>query len=187
MIGYTAIFLGGLFIIVGLGVILYFIAIWFKANEKFQIDIARQGNFIVALLMVYFIFYGFVANVYGKSIGEDILFTYKILFNPRSWFSIFILMVIVIFLIIRETFFEYGIRNSIMLTPFIVGMAWIWYWFIVDFDITVIPLYFIRFEAYLSIISILGINLITAIIAAILKQIYKEFIKTTKELIIKEV
>lgn len=187
MIGYMAIFFGVIFLIVGLGVVAYFLFLWFKANDKFQIDMARQGNFIVALLMVHFIFYGFIANVYGKSIGEDILFTYKILFSPRSWFSIFILIVIVFFLVLRETFFEYGIRNSIMLTPFIVGMSWIWYWFIIDFDIAVIPLYFIRFEAYLTIISILGVNFITAIIASILKQMYKELIKTSKEIIITEV
>lgn len=187
MIGYMAILFGVIFIIVGLGVILYFLIIWFKANEKFQIDLARQGNFIVAILMVHFIFYGFIANIYGKSIGEDILFSYKFLFSPRSWWSIFILMLIIFFVVFRETFFEYGIRNSIMLTPFIVGMSWIWYWFIVEFDITVIPLYFIKVEAYLSIISILGINFITAIIASILKQFYKELIKTSKEIIITEV
>ncbi|MFX1575242.1 MAG: hypothetical protein ACFFB0_21110 [Promethearchaeota archaeon] len=186
VIGYSAIMFGVIFIILGLATVLYYIAIWFKANENFKINFARQGNFIVAILMLHFLFYGFIANEFGKDIGEDILFTYKILFSPQSWFSLFILIAIIFFVVLREHFFEYGIRNSIMLTPIIIGMSWFWYWFIVEFDVTIIPLYFIRAEAYLTIITILGINFASAILASILKQIYKEYIKTTKGLIIIE-
>ncbi|MFX1364352.1 MAG: hypothetical protein ACFFCE_00720 [Promethearchaeota archaeon] len=154
--------------------------------DRYKIELARQGNFIVAILMTHFIFFGFIANVYEKSIGEDILFLYKVLFSPQSFVSTFLLIAIIFFIVLREPFFEYGIRNSIMLTPIIVGMSWIWYWFIVGFDITIIPLYFIKFEAYLTIISILGINLTSAILASILKEIYREQKKSKKQIIIKE-
>jgi hypothetical protein len=186
MVGYIAILVGVISMIVALIITILYFHKWWKESDKFKIELARQGNFIVALLMIHFIFYGFVANIYGKSIGEDILFTYKIIFGPRSWFSIFILIVIVFFIVLRETFFEYGIRNSIMLTPFIIGMAWIWYQFIVEFDLMVIPLYFIKIEAYLTIITVLAVNFSTAILASILKQLYNEYIKTSKEIIITE-
>ena len=187
VIAYSAIILGTIFVIAGLGVILFYISTWFKASDKFEIDLGRQGTFIVAILMVHFLFYGYIANVYRKSIGEDILFTYKVLFNPESWFSTFILIAIIFFVVLRENFFEYGIRNSIMLTPFIVGMSWIWYWFIVEFDITIIPLYFIKVEAYLTIITLLGINIASAILASIIKQLYKDYMEASKEIIIEKV
>ena len=84
--------------------------------------------------------------------------------------SIIILFVIVLIMGSREQFYEYGIRNSIWLTPFIIGMSWVWYWIIYGFDITVIGMYFISWEGYLTIFSILGINLTSAILAAIIKQ-----------------
>jgi hypothetical protein len=74
----------------------------------------------------------------------------------------------------REQFFEYAIKNSLWLTPVIIGMSWVWYWLIYGFDITVIGRYFISWEGYLTIFSILGINLISAILASTMKQKLKE-------------
>ncbi|GAH73850.1 unnamed protein product, partial [marine sediment metagenome] len=48
---------------------------------KIEIDISRQSNFIVALLLIHFVFFGFICNIYLKDIGEEILFLYQILFN----------------------------------------------------------------------------------------------------------
>ena len=187
MVGYIAILLGVISVIAALIISLIYLSIWWKASDKYEIDLGRQGTFIVAILMIHFIFFGFIANVYGKSVGEDILFLYKVLFSPQSFLSTFILIAIIFFVVLRETFFEYGIRNSIMLTPIIIGMSWIWYWFIDGFDITLILLFFTKVEAYLTIVSILGVNFSSAIIASILKQMYKEFIESSKEIIIKEV
>jgi len=152
--------------------------------KKIKIELARQGNFIVAILLIHFIFFGYIANVYEKSIGIDIMFLYKILFSPVSFVSTLILIAIVFFLVFREEFFEYGLRNSIMLIPIIIGMSWVWSWFINGFNLIIIPLFFIRLEGYLTIISIFGINFATAILASILKQKYKEYIKKMKETVI---
>jgi hypothetical protein len=79
-------------------------------------------------------------------------------------------------MVFRERFFEYGIRNSIWLIPFIMVESWIWYWFIIEgFDITVIGAYFLRIESYLTILSLLGINITAAILGAITKQKYLAF------------
>jgi len=152
--------------------------------KKIKIELARQGNFIVAILLIHFVFFGYIANVYEKSIGIDIMFLYKILFSPVSFVSTLILIAIVFFLVFREEFFEYGLRNSIMLIPIIIGMSWVWSWFINGFNLIIIPLFFIRLEGYLTIISIFGINFATAILASILKQKYKEYIKKIKETVI---
>jgi len=151
--------------------------------KKIKIEFARQGNFIVAILLIYFVFFGYIANVYGKDKGSELIFLNKILFSPASYLSTLILIAIVFFLAFREAFFEYGLRNSIMLVPIIIGMAWFWSWLTNGFNLIIIPLFFIRLDGYLTIISIFGINLATAILATILKQKYKEYKTRVSEII----
>ncbi len=148
---------------------------------KLKIELSRQGNFILAILMIHFIFFGYIANVFKKEVGERILFLYQILFDPASILSLIILFIIVFFMVFREKFFEYGIRNSIWLTPIIIGQSWIWFWIIkAEFDIITIGEFFMSYEGYLTIFSILGVNLFSAILAAVAKQRYEKYIKQTK-------
>ncbi len=146
-----------------------------------KIDFGRQGNFILALLLTHFLFFGYLSNVYRKDIGEGVLFLYQVMFHPSSFLSVLILCVIVFIMVFREQFYEYGIKNSIWLVPFIVIESWIWYWFISgSFDITIIGGYFLRIESYTTILVLLGINLFTAILAAITKERYKIYKKKIK-------
>lgn len=151
--------------------------------KNVKIELARQGTFIVAIMLIHFIFFGYIANVYEKDIGMDIIFLNKIMFSSASYLSTLILIAIVFFLVFRENFFEYGLRNSIMLVPIIIGMSWFWSWLINGFNLLIIPLFFIRLDGYLTIISILGINLVTATLASILKQKYKEYKTKVVEII----
>ncbi|KKN06556.1 hypothetical protein LCGC14_1076110, partial [marine sediment metagenome] len=41
-------------------------------------------------------------NVYEENIGENLLFLYQVLFNPKSFLSLIILITIVFFLVFRE-------------------------------------------------------------------------------------
>ena len=149
---------------------------------KFKIELGRQGNFILALLLLHFVFFGYICNIYEKTIGDKILFLYKVIFNPISMLSGIILFGIVFLLVLRENFFEYGIRNSIWLIPFIIVMSWIWYWFINGFDIFMIGIYFIRLETYINILVLLGINLLSALLAAVTKESYARFSKRIKKI-----
>ncbi len=143
---------------------------------KVKIELSRQGNFIFAILMIHFVFFGYIANVFKKEVGERILFLYQILFNPASILSLIILFTIVFFMVFREKFFEYGIRNSIWLIPIIIGQSWMWFWIINGFDIISIGKFFIRIEGWLTILSILGVNLFSAILASLAKQRYEKYI-----------
>ena len=149
-----------------------------------KIEFGRQGNFIFAILMTHFVFFGYISNLYRKTIGPDILYLHKILFNPYSFLSLIILFVIVFIMVLREKFFEYGIRNSIWLTLIILGQSWFWYIFInYKLDIFIqIGRFFISFEGYLTIFSVLGINLLAAILAAFSKQQYNKRFKKIKEI-----
>lgn len=145
-------------------------------------ELARQGNLILSLLLIHFVFFGYLCNIYERSIGINILFLYKVLFSPISYLSAIILFIIIFIMVFRENFFEYGIRNSIWLVLFIIVESWIWYFFVVDFNLAIIPLYFIRIESYLTILSILGINLLAAILGAFAKQKYRETIRKKQQI-----
>lgn len=148
-----------------------------------KIDFARQTNFILALLLIHFAFFGYLSNVYQKTIGDGVLFLYQVLFHPESYLSAIILVLIVFIMVFREHFFEYGIRNSIWLIPFIIVQSWIWYWFIIeDFDIGIIGAYFLRIESYITILTLLGLNLATAIVASIAREKYNAFLKRYKKI-----
>ena len=138
---------------------------------KLKIELSRQGNFILAILLIHFVFFGYLSIMFEKGIGERLLFLYQILFNQSFFLSLIILFVIVFIMVLREKFFEYGIRNSIWLTPIIIIQSFIWTWIINEgFDITIIGEFFTRYEGYVTILSILSINLFAAILASIIKQ-----------------
>jgi hypothetical protein len=223
---------------------------------KLKIDLSRQGNFILAILLIHFVFFGYLSQTFQKNIGEQILFLYQILFpipfddillvdifkyliaiypliflfliafilvsegkffeygiRNIIWLTpliigqfflwawiiygfnvtitilladifafliaiapLIILFVIVFIMVSREKFFEYGIRNSIWLTPLIIGQSFIWFWIMYGFDVAIIGEFFTRYEGYVTVLSILGINLFAAILATILKQ-YREKMK----------
>jgi hypothetical protein len=155
-----------------------------------KIEIGRQTNFILAVLLLHFIFFGYLANVYAKDIGEGVMFLYQVLFNPRSFLSLIILFAIIFLMAFRENFFEYGIRNSIWLIPVIVGMSWIWYWFIIMniatvniLDIfSIIGMWFISIESYITILVLLAINLTASISASIARVKYNRFLERTKKI-----
>ncbi len=147
---------------------------------KFKIDFSRQGNFILAILLIHFVFFGYLSYMFEKRIGERILYLYQVFIDPMSYFSIIILFLIVFIMVLRENFFEYGIRNSIWLTPIIIIQSFIWFWIMFGFDITIIGDFFTRYEGYVTIFSILGVNLLAAILAAILKQYRNKWKKVEK-------
>ncbi len=51
-----------------------------------------------------------------------------------------------------------------------MAQSFIWFWIMYGFDVTIISEFFTRYEGYVTILSILGLNLFAAILAAILKQ-----------------
>lgn len=148
-----------------------------------KIEFARQTNFVLALLLIHFVFFGYLSNVWEKDIGEGVLFLYQVLFHPESYLSVIILAGIVFLLVFREKFFEYGIRNSIWLIPFIMVQSWIWYWFIIEsFDITMIGGYFLRIESYITLLTLFGINIFVALLASIARVKYDAIIARVKEI-----
>jgi len=145
-----------------------------------RIKLGRQGNFILGLLLIYFLFFGYISSVFIKDfsgqahIGNRLIFLYQILFNPSTFLSFIILFGIMFFIAVRESFYEYAIRNCIWYIPAIMIISWFWYWIIYGFDPTVFYIYFIQIEGYLTILSLLCINLFAAFLASVITEKRKE-------------
>jgi hypothetical protein len=91
-------------------------------------------------------------------------------------------------MVFRENFFEYGLRNSIWMIPFILIESWVWYFFIfydLRTDIwlqfgslfAAIAQFFINIEGYITIFTLFATNLFAAILASIAKEKYALYIK----------
>jgi hypothetical protein len=140
-----------------------------------KIEFNRQSNFIVSILAIYFVFFGYISLVYEENVGERLLFLYQVFFTPESFLSLIILMVIVFIMVFREQFFEYGIRNSFWLIIIVILLSWFWYWFINDFNFVFLTSYFIRIETYITIACLISAIFLSAILGATAKEKYKKY------------
>ncbi|MFX1456296.1 MAG: hypothetical protein ACFFDB_13060 [Promethearchaeota archaeon] len=145
-----------------------------------KIKLGRQGNFFLGLILIYFLFFGYITSEYLRDIwgvihvGDRLIFLHQILFDSSTFFSFIILFGIMFFIALREPFFEYAVRNSIWYIPAILIMSWFWYWVLYGFNPAVFYMYFIQIEGYLTILSLLCINLFAAILASIINEKRKE-------------
>ena len=78
--------------------------------EKEKIEITKQGNFILSLLGMHFIFFGYICLVYNEFITEygvisyEIIFLNRIFFSKTTWLASIIVFLIIAFMAFRENF-----------------------------------------------------------------------------------
>ena len=159
-----------------------------------KIQLGRQGNFILGIILLYFVFFGYITNAYPRfynqaikktvqsMVGQKLIFLYQILFNPSTFLSFIILFAIMFFVAFRESFYEYAIRNSIWYVPAIIIISWIWYWILYGFDASAFYIYFIRVEGYITILTLLCTNLFAAILASVTNEKRKLMIRQELEI-----
>ena len=136
-------------------------------KEKKSRNLLQAANFIFALLLMYFIFFGFISLAWNKTPGNYLLFVYKNFFAnytqftyDHAWQNVFYYpswVSLVIFLLIgfiqsyRENFLVYSIKNNFWLIPFMLIFSWIWYSMNYQLSIFyVISLYFSSIDGYLN-------------------------------------
>jgi len=140
--------------------ILYLIILILPFIGKFILNWSTKNSFLAFIItQITFIFY---------------------FFGPKPLLIYFTIIFIMVF---RERFFEYGIRNSIWIIPFIVGISWMFYFFMTPPSnlFVIIGMYFIRFESYITIFTLLVINLTTAILASVAKEKYLQYYEKLKK------
>ena len=144
---------------------------------KRKLNISKNGNFLVAILVIHFLFFGYICYVYPEDVGTNVLYLNLILFRTDSYLSLIILVATVFLMGIREKFFEYGIRNSVWLVPIIVIESWIWYWIIGVYKVNFFVDYFYNINSYYTIVVLFIIIFFTAVAAAYIRQKYENYIR----------
>ncbi len=161
-------------------------------TKKKMRDTAKTGKFIVFLLVVHFLFFGAIANIYGKDVDDEALFVFKSFFSASSWFTILILIVILIGVAFSEDFLVDGVKNCLKIVPFILISSIMWTIIngIGNFDVvwylrilTPIKDYFVSWEGYLNIVILLIIAVGSSILGGYLKIKTVEYRKAKKRIV----
>ena len=76
------------------------------------------------------------------------------------------------------------VSDYIWIIPFIIGISWMWYFLMSSGSnlLIIIGTYFIRIEAYLTILMLVLINLVIAIIGSVAKEKYLQYTEKKKEI-----
>ncbi|QEE17636.1 hypothetical protein DSAG12_03473 [Promethearchaeum syntrophicum] len=159
-------------------------------------EITKQGNFILSLLGIYFIFFGYICSVYNEFISEEgivsyeILFLNRIFFSKSTWLATILVFLIIAFMAFRENFHEYALRYTHYLIIFTFILSFFWHWMAVEFDLSLIPIFFGfikvegigRFEGYLSILIVIILYYFSAFVGCAVKKEYQKYLKKKHEI-----
>jgi hypothetical protein len=151
-------------------------------NEEgyFKIDWGRQGGVILGYIVVFFGYYGIIANTvmfdqYGNWISfvemdkSLLIFTYQTYI--QSLFLPAILLLLVSFLLTyKEDVPQYGIKASIWIVPFLIAQGFIFYFIMFGFSMEPFILQFIFIEGYLNVLILYGLVISGSVCGMKLKQ-----------------
>jgi len=147
-------------------------------TKKKMGDKTKTGRFIVSLLVVHFLFFGAIANIYGKDVDDKVLFVFKSFFSASSWYTIFILIIILSGIAFSEDLLVDGVKNCLKIVPFIIISSIMWHLIngLGNFDLAIqwrllYPFrdYFISWEGYVNIVILLIITVGSSILGGFLK------------------
>ena len=119
-----------------------------ELEDHYFWDFGRQGKFFIAVLIIFFGFFGVIQEAHGRWIYEELIWLWKAFPRVDSWiFSgefelvseettqigiipILILFLTCFFITYIEDIYLYGIRLAIWLVPIILGISIFWYYYI---------------------------------------------------------
>ena len=165
-----------------------------KKKKKLNIKWMEGANLLTGLLLIFFLFFGFICNsgdqFKQQDPGNKLLFVYTAFvstdtFNPLGlylpgflawiylfplWLSVFIFFGIGVYQAYREDFLVYAIKNNIIMVVIIIIMSWFWYsWLYSTFILQVILWYFTSIHGYINIFVLLFIYVGAGIFGGYLK------------------
>ena len=182
-----------------------------KQDDHFFFDSGRQGKFFLALLFVFFVLFGILAQAYKRTIHEELIWLFSAFQRVDRWFFIDILHIsgatnwnyigiipiLILFftcfiLTYKEDIYLYGFKHSFWIVPFIIGSAILWYCYINYWmprdDATWNPinpffLYFATWQGWVTILLLFIVNLSGAFAGWQLKELVRIYIKKEDPLI----
>ena len=149
-----------------------------KENEQnfpthIKIDPGRQGKLFVALIYIFFIFFGVICNLgtQPREINEGIIWLYTVFFEVYYGLPILLLLICCFLLTYSEDNFHYGMKSSLWLVPIIICFSIFWHWIIYGFSVEPFILLFGRYQGYLNIVILFTINFAGAFLGYKIKSI----------------
>ncbi len=141
-----------------------------KKKDRIKFDLGKQGGYIIAILIIYFIFFGLINSYYGRYINEELIWLYKTIFEVYFGIPALILFLTCLILTYKEDIYHYGIKNSIWLNFFIFTFAFSWHWILKGFSWNPFILLFLNYQGYLSILVLISISIAGALSGWKIKQ-----------------
>ncbi|KKN53468.1 hypothetical protein LCGC14_0602160 [marine sediment metagenome] len=184
-----------------------------KQEDHFFFDAGRQGKIFLAFLLVFFVFFGIISEVWKRNIREELIwivatfpfidewfFTQVLgLSALQNWNFIGIIPILILFftcfiLTYKEDIYLYGIKHSLWLVPFILGCSVFWYYYIHYWrpsegatwtPISPFLLLFGSWQGWLNILILFSINLFGALAGWQVKELVRIYIKKEEALLMK--
>ena len=143
-----------------------------EIRGHWKVDWGRQGGVVFAYIIVFFGYYGIVANILMFDEGNDwfsfanisesvksmLFWTYEF-YLTCLFLPCFLLFFVSFWLTYKEDISHYGIRASLWLAPFIIFEGFIFYYIMFGFSFEPFILQFGNFKGYINLIFIISINL----------------------------
>jgi hypothetical protein len=143
-----------------------------KDKGRWKIDWGRQGGAIFAYVIIFFGYYGIIANLmmmdqdgeWFSFVNISNLVKMMLFWNYQFYIPCYFLPVILLFMVCfwltyKEDIPQYGIRASLWLIPFIIFEGILFYFIMFGFSIEPFILQFGFIEGYINILILLIINL----------------------------
>ncbi|MHA1192066.1 MAG: hypothetical protein ACTSP9_07190 [Promethearchaeota archaeon] len=151
-----------------------------KEGGFFQIDWGRQGGVILGYIVVFFGYYGIIANTvmfdqYGNWISFTemdkslLIFTYQT-YIQSLFLPAILLLFVSFFLTYKEDVPQYGIKASIWIVPFLIAQGFIFYFIMFGFSMEPFILQFASIEGYLNVLILYVLLISGSVCGMKLKQ-----------------
>lgn len=141
-------------------------------NGHWKVDWGRQGGIVFSYMIVFFGYYGIIANILMYDKGNDwfsfnnisesvktmLFWTYEY-YLACLFLPCFLLFFVCFWLTYKEDIPHYGIRASLWLAPFIIFEGFIFHFIMFGFSLEPFILQFGNLKGYINLVLVIGINL----------------------------
>jgi len=141
-------------------------------NGHWKVDWGRQGGIVFSYMIVFFGYYGIIANILMHDEGNDwfsfnnisesvktmLFWTYEY-YLACLFLPCFLLFFVCFWLTYKEDIPHYGIRASLWLAPFIIFEGFIFHFIMFGFSLEPFILQFGNLKGYINLVLVIGINL----------------------------